>query len=69
MRSPRGDVTTNTFTVDNHSVIGLISAGADARLYRALADDGLKPVLLKTTGSGDPRARDLDRLRHEYELL
>jgi PAS domain S-box-containing protein len=69
MRSPRGDVTTNTFTVDNHSVIGLISAGADARLYRALAGDGLKPVLLKTTGSGNPRARDLDRLRHEYELL
>ena len=69
MRSPRGDVTTNTFTVDNHSVTGLISAGADARLYRALADDGLTPVLLKTTGPGEPRARDLDRLRHEYELL
>src|SRR5271155_393123 len=69
MRSPRGDVTTNTFTVDNYSVTGLIFASADGRLYRALADGGLTPVLLKTTGSGEPRARDLDRLRHEYELL
>ena len=49
-------------------MVGLIFAGADARLYRAIADDG-KPVLLKTVGAGEPPARDLERLRREYELL
>jgi PAS domain S-box-containing protein len=66
---PARGATTDSFAIENHSAIGLIGASADGRLYRALADDGRRTVLLKTAAGDAPDARECDRLRREYEFL
>ena len=60
-------ITTDSFAIENHSMIGLVAVDADGRLYRARADG--RSVLIKTTLTDTPDAREVYRLRREHELL
>ena len=60
---------TEPFALGPYTGIGLIAAGADTKLYRALSADGTTSLLIKTAAADSPLAHARDTLRHEYELL
>ena len=55
--------------ISGYSTGEKISEDPRTVVYRAISEDGKKPVIIKTLKSAYPTQRDLFRIKHEYEVL